>query len=139
MRRSLVALLVVVGAVLGVATPAHASSRAYVVTFTTPAGHFTALIDDAAAVAHIDETIAAGSVVIGIPNGLVVRGNGGVNGRHDWHLEDVELADLTVEVCDGTADYLDEHLDEWIADVGRYCPWGARLAWFRRVDAATEP
>jgi hypothetical protein len=139
MRRRLLAPLVVLVAVLGTASPAHAASRAYLATFLTPAGHFTALIDDPAAMARIDETFRAGSVAIGIPNGVVVRGDGGVNPNHDWHLDDVELADVTTEVCDGTADYVDEHLDEWIDQVGRYCPWGARLAWFRTTWVETEP
>lgn len=32
-----------------------------------------------------------------------------------------------VEVCDGRPNYLDEHVDEFVDVVGRYCPWHARL------------
>lgn len=53
-----------------------------------------------------------------------MEGDGGVNTGHNWHLEDVELVDLTIEACDGTADFVDENLDVYL-DLGNYCPWSA--------------
>ncbi len=32
--------------------------------------------------------------------------------------------DLTIEVCDGTADFVDENLDTYL-ELGNYCPWSA--------------
>ncbi len=37
------------------------------------------------------------------------------------------MAEVTIELCDGTPSYVEAHLDEWIEQVGRYCPWSARL------------
>jgi hypothetical protein len=41
-------------------------------------------------------------------------------------LVDVELVDITIEVCDGTVSMVDEAVDYWINTVGRFCPWDAR-------------
>jgi hypothetical protein len=44
-----------------------------------------------------------------------------------WHLdpEEIEMAEMTTEVCNGTPSYVEEHLDEFIETVGRYCPLNA--------------
>jgi hypothetical protein len=42
-----------------------------------------------------------------IPNGLIQPGDGGVNLGHDWHVTEVEFADMATEVCDGTVSYID--------------------------------
>ena len=138
MMRRLVALFVALVPVIAVAQPAGAASEGvvYKVTFETPDGRFRTVIDDPASVERLDAALEAHDLsMVGIPSGVVVRGDGGVNWRHEWHLEDVELADFTIELCDGTATYVDEHLDEWIRDVGRYCPWSARLVAFVRYGA----
>ena len=66
-----------------------------------------------------------------IPNGPLLSGPGQAdhNSPHDWHLdpEETEMADLTIEVCDGLPSYVDEHTEEFINQVGRYCPWSAEL------------
>ncbi len=95
--------------------------------FRTPDGNFKVLLTGAAAeqarAAHESGTQP------GIPNGRILRGDGGVNLGHDWHLVEVEFADMTIEVCDGTAAYIDSiGYDAWVAGAGdRYCPWGAEL------------
>jgi hypothetical protein len=59
-----------------------------------------------------------------IPNGVIVAG-ADVNTGWSWHLEDVEFAEVTIEVCDGRPS------DVEAAGVafggGRYCPWSARV------------
>jgi hypothetical protein len=123
-------LLTVAFALVVFAPPAEAAgTKTYVVRFTTPDGGFTARIEDPASVQRIDDALADRHVEVGIPNGVVVRGDGGINRNHDWHVEDVELVDVAIEVCDGTVAYVDEHLDQWLDEVGRYCPWGARVVW----------
>lgn len=37
-----------------------------------------------------------------------------------------DLADFSIEVCDGNPDYVEENLDEFIR-IGSYCPWGSRV------------
>lgn len=66
-----------------------------------------------------------------IPNGVVRRGAGraGHNRPWHWHLDprQIEMAEVTIEVCDATPSYVEEHIDEFVENVGRYCAWGARL------------
>jgi hypothetical protein len=65
----------------------------------------------------------------GIPNGYIERGNAGVNLGHEWHIRDVEFADMTIEVCDGAVSYIDElGYDEFVSQHGdQFCPWSAEL------------
>jgi hypothetical protein len=59
-----------------------------------------------------------------IPNGRVVAG-AGVNVGWSWHLEDVEFAELTTEVCDGRPS--DVEREGVSFGGGRFCPWTARV------------
>lgn len=59
-----------------------------------------------------------------IPNGRIVMGTG-VNTGWSWHVEDVQFADVTIEVCDGRPSDVER---QGIAfGGGRFCPWGARV------------
>jgi hypothetical protein len=59
-----------------------------------------------------------------IPNGRVVAGTS-VNVGWSWHLEDVEFAELTTELCDGRPSDVER---EGVAfGGGRFCPWTARV------------
>ena len=100
---------------------------AVIAEFRTPDGNFKVLLTGTAA-EQARAAYEAGTQP-GIPNGRILRGDGGVNTGHDWHLTEVEFADMTIEVCDGTAAYIDSvGYDEWVANAGdRYCPWGAEL------------
>jgi hypothetical protein len=62
-------------------------------------------------------------------NGLVDAGTGD-NAPWSWHFEPGawDLAEASIEVCDGTPTYVEENLDSWLDEVGRYCPWGSTVA-----------
>jgi hypothetical protein len=49
--------------------------------------------------------------------------------RYSWHVApgEVSWADLTTEVCDGCPGYIEENRDEWIEQVGNYCPWSVEV------------
>jgi len=120
-RRTLIlTIAILVGPACG-DQPAETTS--ILVTFETPSGSFIARIDDPVSMDRAREALGAGGSA-GIPNGRIVEGDGGVNTGHNWHLEDVELVDVTTEVCDGTADFVDDNLDVYL-DLGNYCPWSA--------------
>lgn len=109
----------------GLVLPGDPMPAPIIATFDTPEGSFRVLIDDPGAINRL-----AGAEVgthVGIPNGRLVRGDGGVNTGHDWHLVEVEIVDMAMEVCDGTAAYIDRlGYDEFVAQHGdRFCPWGA--------------
>lgn len=59
-----------------------------------------------------------------IPNGRIVAGTD-VNTGWTWHLEEVEFAEVTTEVCDGVPSDV-EKLGTAFGN-GRYCPWDARV------------
>ena len=84
--------------------------------------------------------LASGAGAANIPNGRIQRGPGlaDYNLPWSWHLdpEDIEMAEMTAEVCDGTPSYVEAHLDEFVDTVGRYCPWSARLV---SVDVHDPP
>lgn len=99
-----------------------------VAEFRTPDGatYRVLLTGDAAETAR--QAYAAGENP-GIPNGRILPGDGGINVGHEWHVEDVEFADMAIEVCDGTVSYIDDlGYEEFVAQHGdRFCPWSAEL------------
>jgi hypothetical protein len=63
-----------------------------------------------------------------IPSGRIVSGTQ-VNTGWSWHLEDVEFAEITIELCDGRPSDVER---EGVAfGGGRFCPWSATVL---RVD-----
>ncbi len=74
---------------------------------------------------EIARRLLAGQEAPDIPNGVVVRGDPGVNTGYSWHIdpETVEFANVTVEVCDGRPS--DVEANEITSD--RYCPWDAKV------------
>lgn len=71
--------------------------------------------------------LSNGTSQASIPNGKLKRGPGQDqhNSPWSWHFDpnDIEMAEVTIEVCDGLPSYVEDHL----GDFGRYCPWSAEL------------
>lgn len=71
-----------------------------------------------------------GESTANIPNGALHEGSGPAdhNAPWTWHLdaEDIEMAELATEVCDGRPSLVEELRDHYLT-VGRFCPWGAEL------------
>jgi hypothetical protein len=103
-------------------SPTTPSSQA-VVTFTVANESFRVLLTSADQIAAARAAQAGGQTRI--PNGTIVAG-AQVNTGWSWHLEDVEFADLTTEVCDGRPSDVEREGTRYGG--GRYCPWGARVA-----------
>ena len=61
------------------------------------------------------------------PNGQLHAGDGGHNARWSWHLRDVRLGAVAIEVCDGRPSMVEADLSYWFGRVGRFCPWSARV------------
>jgi hypothetical protein len=76
--------------------------------------------------------LQAGTSSANIPNGRILRGPGEAdhNAPWSWHLDpqDIEMAEITIELCDGMPSYVEANLDEFVDTVQRYCPWAAELA-----------
>jgi inhibitor of cysteine peptidase len=107
-------------------------------TFEVVGEQFRVWVTNPQAVQQILD-LAAGSSSANIPNGRILRGPGTAdhNLPWGWHLdpEEIEMAEVTIEVCDGTPSYVEENLDEFVETIGRYCPWSARLI---SVDVLSE-
>lgn len=63
-------------------------------------------------------------------NGKIARIEGDCQLNNDWSwyftADDWVMADLSIELCDGNPNYVEENLDEYIR-IGGYCPWGAKV------------
>jgi hypothetical protein len=59
-----------------------------------------------------------------IPTGRLVSGTQ-VNTGWSWHLEDVTLAENTIELCDGRPSDVERQGTSFGG--GRYCPWTATI------------
>ena len=62
------------------------------------------------------------------PVGRLVAGHGNHNFPWSWHLERVQLAEMSIELCDGRPSMVEADLRYWIDTVGSFCPWGAYVA-----------
>ena len=78
--------------------------------------------------------IAAGQKKDMIPNGLLLDdrpGRSPYDPRWSFHFrpESLQMAEVTIEVCDGTPSYIQDHMDEWFAGAkeARWCSWSAHL------------
>lgn len=60
-------------------------------------------------------------------NGRILKDTGcGYNYDWSWYFdpEDWDLADISIEVCDGNPNYVEENLDDYL-HIDRYCPWSS--------------
>ncbi|CAN5625520.1 hypothetical protein BH23CHL7_BH23CHL7_19040 [soil metagenome] len=92
------------------------------VTFDVGGEQFRVLVTEAELIAHAQALLAGGEEGR-IPNGVIVRGESGVNEGWSWSIDpsSLEFADMTMEVCDG----LPSHVEDGTLTTERYCPWGA--------------
>ncbi len=64
-----------------------------------------------------------------IPSGRIVRGSVPYNKPWSWHIdsEDVGMAEVTIELCNGKPSQVEADLDYWVDTVQRFCPWSAKI------------
>lgn len=60
-------------------------------------------------------------------NGDIERGNNGYNNNWSWHFTpgSWNLVEVSVEVCDGRPQMVEDDLDYWVDEVGYFCPWSS--------------
>jgi hypothetical protein len=76
--------------------------------------------------AFIDEALVLEGAEEGrIPNFFQVVKGTDCDPQWSWHVSPsaAEWADFTIELCDGCPWYIEENLDDWVDQVGGYCPW----------------
>jgi hypothetical protein len=121
----LLAAALLTASACGGGTPAAPSPGA-IVTFAVADETFRVLLTDASRVAAARAAQNGGSARI--PNGRIVAGTQ-VNTGWSWHLEDVEFAAFTIELCDGRPSDVERAGPSYAN--GRFCPWGATVV---RID-----
>jgi hypothetical protein len=99
-----------------------APSRGAVVTFRVADETFKVQLVEERLIDAAHQAASGGPARI--PNGRLVAG-AGVNVGWTWHLEDVEFAELTTELCDGRPS--DVEREGVSFGGGRFCPWAARV------------
>ena len=97
-------------------------SPSAIVTFTVANETFRVQLTDAASIAAARAAQNGGPNTI--PNGRIFAGTQ-VNAGWSWHLENVEFAAVTIELCDGRPSDV-ERAGVGYAN-GQYCPWGAKV------------
>jgi hypothetical protein len=148
MRRPTTILIVVAALLAMMASSASPVSSAQtdggtapqpvIVTFASADGsQFRTVLELSGDIVAVEAALA-GDGYAGIPNGALAYGDGGVNAPHNWHMVDTQLADITIEVCDGTATMVDEDEAYWVETVGRFCPWSATVVAIEPVNG-TDP
>lgn len=67
-------------------------------------------------------------------NGDIERGTEDYNSNWSWHFvpDRWDLVEISVEVCDGRPQMVEDDLDYWVDQVGYFCPWSARV--LKEVD-----
>ena len=126
MRRTLV-LPAILALVLLTAGPGDAEEpQPYVATIKTVKGKYRAVITDPVMFEKAKVELAGGDGA-GVPIGQLAWGDGGVNRGHKWHVVELEFADFTVELCDGTAWAVDRDPVYWVETVGYFCPWSGEV------------
>jgi len=73
--------------------------------------------------------LSRGQSQAAIPSGRVLRGQVSYNKPWHWHIDsqDVAMAEVTIELCDGSPSMVEQNIDYWVGTVGRFCPWSAQL------------
>lgn len=98
-------------------------------TFRVSGEEFRAWVTNEATIQQIFD-LESGESAANIPNGALLEGPGPAdhNAPWSWHLdpEDIEMAELSVEVCDGRPSLVESLREDYLT-VGRFCPWGAEL------------
>jgi len=64
-----------------------------------------------------------------IPNGRILRGAVSYNEPWNWHIdtEDIEMAEMTIELYDGRPSLVEADIDYWVDTVQRFAPWAATI------------
>lgn len=59
-------------------------------------------------------------------NGTIARGNEG-NKSWSWHFVPGKwsLVEVSMELCDGTPEEVENDLPKWVDNVKRFCPWNS--------------
>jgi hypothetical protein len=103
-------------------------------TFDVSGERFRVFVTNAATIQQLI-ALRDGASQASIPNGRIHRGAGAGNHNrpYSWHLdpEEIQMAEVTIELCDGRPSFVQATIGEFVDRIGRYCPWNAMLVELR--------
>ena len=113
---------------LGCSEPKLSLSGGILVTFGVSGERYRVFVTDADTVRDVF-AVESGESQATIPSGRLVRGAVDYNRPWSWHIDpqDIVMAEITMELCDGLPSHVEEDVDYWVDTVGRFCPWSARI------------
>lgn len=91
-------------------------------------GQFVAVTSDPLVLAKLRAELAlpASERLLHI-TGPIARGSGGHNRSWSWHFvpDGWDMVEMSIELCDGSPQGVENGLDYWVDQVGVFCPWGS--------------
>ncbi len=131
-RTTLLLLLVALLLVTTIRAPSGGVGRAeeepaIIATFDVVGEQFRVRIENPQTIEQV-RALEQGQSTATIPNGKLLPGSDG-NEPWSWHLDpiDIDMAEITIELCDGTPSMVEADMEYWLNTVGRFCPWSAVL------------
>lgn len=125
----LLAAIVLAGCGGATIPPVESLSGGVLATFEVSGETFRVWLSAPSAIRQVLD-VRDGLSSANIPNGTIRQGPGYANHNlpWKWHYDgrEFQMAEATIEICDGRPSLVDDLLDEYLR-VGRFCPWGARL------------
>lgn len=97
-------------------------------TFDVQGERYTIFVTDARTIDQV-MALASGQGGARIPSGRLLRGREAYNAAWSWHIDprDIQMVEVTMELCDGRPSDVERDLDYWVDTVGRFCPWSVTL------------
>jgi len=109
-------------------TPTPPLSGGILVTFDVNGETYRIFITNEEAIQQVFD-VQRGESQARIPSGKLIKGSVWYNEPWSWHIDsqDIHMAEVTIELCDGTPSQVEADLDYWVDTVGRFCPWNATI------------
>jgi len=109
-------------------TPTPSLSGGIVVTFDVNGETYKIFIKNEETIEQVF-AVQRGESQATIPSGKLIKGSVWYNEPWSWHIdsEDIHMAEVTMELCDGIPSHVEADLNYWVDTVGRFCPWNATI------------
>jgi hypothetical protein len=91
-------------------------------------GQFVAATSDPAVLGKLEAELAVPANQRSLHiHGPIASGSGGHNLSWSWHFvpDQWDMVEMSIELCDGTPQLVEDDLDYWIETVGTFCPWAS--------------
>jgi hypothetical protein len=126
--KPIISLFLIIIFILPACRSTSGLERGVLITFDVSGGSYSVLFKNPGAIAEV-LAVSRGESHAYIPNGKLIRGQLPYNLPWKWHIdpEDVNMAEITVELYDGLPSDVENDLDYWVDTVKRFAPWNAKI------------